>query len=272
MKNLLLFSTLLLLLFSACQPDDFPAIDSPKLVIKSVTNINGEKVYDFTYEKGLVDSMIFYQSRSKFKVSYTDGHVTSMRQSFDWDPVDTLEYRDYSFEYTAQTIIVTTSLKLSAGTRRETTRTYYLNETGERVTEIGLYTLEFSQNTGETLIDDHLYQYTWDEEGKNILEMKIYASNIFAPMAARTLWATLKYTYDDNPNPYFGMMRPFFPNFDEAYFMSENNIKTQELIYQNNPSLNDVTDFEYIYEEKGFPEMSTRSSSNSQFTFLLTYK
>lgn len=272
MKNIFFFSALLLLIFSACQQDDFPTINPPKLAIKNVANIDGKQIFDFTYQDGLVDSIIFPQTRSKFNVSYTDKRVTGMRESFRSSPTDTLQYRDYFFEYKEQKIIVKYTLQIGVEETRDVIRTYYLNETGNHVNKIELNMVKFTQDTIETLLANDLYEYTWDEDGKNIMEMKQYVITLNDPTAPRILSGTFEYTYDENPSPYFGMMRPFFPHFFEAYFMSENNVKTQEYTSQSNMGFSYSLNFEYTYGKKGFPEMLTRSSPATDFTHVFEYE
>lgn len=273
MKNILLFSALILLLFSACQPEDFPTVDPPKRTLKSLTNINGDEILDFTYEKGLIDSIILHRSSSKFKVFYTDGQVTGMRKSVRRSPADTLVYEDYSFEYGAENIIVRHTQETGRGERFEHIQTFIMNEAGNRVDGMRQDGIEYIPGRPEKFWPGDRWEYTWDEEGKNIIEEKHYAFPFNAP-GPRVLLATINYTYDNNPNPYVGLMRPFFPGFNfSSSYLNENNIKRLEITVTDNPVLNRSLEYAYTYGEKGFPEMYTGTAiPGTEFTHLLGYE
>jgi hypothetical protein len=272
MKNARIFVLPLLILFMACQDQDRPQVDPPKRLLTSIFNGDIGRPFTIKYLDGRVDSLLFNDLGTRYKVNYEAGRISSIREFVVISPRDTLRYHDFLFSYQDFSVTITKNEPVGVAHSREYTYTFFLGETGSQVTAIEVTVTE-TRDTLESLLADVRHQFEWD--GENIIEAKIFRRQIGVPGGGLNLYRTTTYTYDENPNPYFGLFWPFAPNLiDFPTNLSANNaLSKKEVLHDNGDELQ-LTAYGYTYGKKDFPEQVeiTESVASRPYVFEFEYQ
>jgi len=280
MNKSLVFLMLTGFILSACQPT-FPDISPPQRLLSHISVPGGGKVSTFFYQQNLLDSMhVLEPVEAKFKIRYVEDQVDWVRETSRWEPTGEEINIMHNYSYQSDQIVIRSMVETAQEGIYNYTRTYAFDESGERANEYRYRVVQTAPTGGENIIRDDLRAFMWDEDGENILEEKFYQINRQSTTGERDLIGTATYTYDDKPNPYFGMTRPFFLGSAEApaFFsetvaaFNENNVLSYRFIYDDAARDDISITRSYTYGDKEFIDTETRSGFNTGAGIVLLYR